>query len=160
MRTSSSRVAIVSFLATVCLLLFRMPQSHANECLASSELVLTSQVAVQVFGGLSRLAPLEGVDVSLHWEGRSAVPTATGKTDSQGHLRVQGVPPGRYRVQAGFTESGSQTLSIQVVPASAAPARLIAISLVGGIGCSEWCLVAGTSGPLARAPRCLERTRP
>jgi hypothetical protein len=158
MRTSSSRVATVGFFAAVFLLVCRATESRASECLASSEIVVTSQVAVQVFG-LGGLDPLEGVDVSLLWENRNAAPTATGKTDSQGHVRVQGVPPGRYRVQAGLPGLHSQTVSVRVVSATDAPARLIAIALAGGLKCSSLCVVVGTSGPLARPPRCLEQAR-
>jgi hypothetical protein len=159
MRISSSRMAVVGLVATVLLLVVSAPESHASECLASGETVLTSQVAVQVFE-LGRLDPFEGVAVSLFWEGRNTAPAATGQTDSQGHLRVQGVPPGRYRVQAVRHGLHSQTVSVRVVPAADAPARLIAIVLAGGLSCSRLCTVAGTSGPLARAPKCLERTRP
>ena len=73
-----------------------MPKSHASECLAQSEVLVTSQVAVQVFE-LGRLVPLEGVRVFLFWENRNAALAATGNTDSQGHFWVQRVPPGRYR---------------------------------------------------------------
>ena len=156
MRASSSRVAIVGSFATVFLLASHVPDAHASECLASSEVVVTSQVAVQVFAS-GPLYPLQGVAVSLFWEGKTAVPTATGTTDSSGHLRVQGVPPGRYRVQVGIPGLKDQTMSLRVVSTTDAPSRLIAFALAGGLNCGTFCTVAGTSGPLARAPKCLDQ---
>jgi hypothetical protein len=161
-------VATVGSCATIFLLGFGVVEVPASECIVTGEVVLTSQVAVQVFSRRP-LVPLEGAAVSLAWEHGSGDPAATGKTDSQGHLQVLGIPPGRYRIRVTLPGYGSPALTnspgpiwstqanVRVVPSTDSPARLIAIDLEGGMTCSTYCTVTGTVGPLARAPTCLIR---
>jgi hypothetical protein len=161
-------VATVGSYATIFLLGFGVDDVAASDCIATGEVVLTSQVAVQVFSHRP-LVPLEGATVSLAWEHGKGDPAGTGKTDSQGHLQVLGIPPGRYWMRVTLTgdrppaltnSSGpiwSTQVTVRVVPSTDSPARLIAIDLEGGMTCSTYCTVTGTVGPLTRAPTCLIR---
>ena len=103
-------VARVSCYTTIFLLGFGVVDVPASECLATGEVVLTSQVALQVFSHRP-LVPLEGASVSLAWEHGKNDPAATGKTDSQGHLQVLGIPPGRYSIRVTLTGYRSPALT-------------------------------------------------
>jgi len=158
---------VVGCFATLFLLVLSVVRAHPSECIqiAKREVVTTSQVAVQVFSGGR---PIDGAVVSLIWEHGQGNPTATGETDSQGALQIDGVPPGLYLLRVTLTDRSpvltghkatvSTEVSVRVVPPTELTARLIAINLSGGMGCSpDYCEVAGTVGPLPRPPKCLTR---
>lgn len=144
----------VGCFATIVALSMNAGDAHASECLFFIEPVITSQVAVQVFGRFTPFTPIDGAGVILTWEHGQSNPAAAGKTDSQGSLQIAGVPPGLYSLRV--TRGGASTdVKVRVVPSSESPPRLIVIGLAGGIACSMHCEVAGTTGPLAKAPKCL-----
>jgi hypothetical protein len=159
LRESSTVAATVSCLA---LLSLSAGNAHASECLVRSELIQTSQVAVQVWRGPQ---PVEGAIVSLIWQHGQGTPAATGETDSQGALQIDAVPPGYYSLRVTQADRSpvlirnkyviSEEVNVWVVPSTEFPARLIAISLGGGMDCSTHCTVTGMVGPLAQAPKCL-----
>jgi hypothetical protein len=155
MRRSLTGLNIVRALVVVFVLALGVRDVSAAECI-NSEIVLTSQVAVQVFGGRP-LEPWKGVDVSLIWERaereRKSDPTAAGQTDPQGHLQILEVPPGFYRLVVRSSLWYAYAC-VRVVPSANAPPRLITISPSGG-WCPAVCTVTGTVGPLAQAPKCL-----
>lgn len=160
MSDSLSRAATVGFAAISSLLLSAVSAS-SSECLATNEVLRTSRVAIQVWRGSS---PVDGALVSFLWEHGQA-PAATGETDSQGALQIDGVPPGLYSLRVTLTGRSSVLISgktevsygvrVRVVPSTESPATLIAIGLAGGLSCSTSCTVNGTLGPLVRAPKCL-----
>ena len=167
MHKPSTRKMVVSCLVTLFLLVLRVGYAHPSSCIqiGKREVVTMSQVAVQVFSGGR---PLDGAVVSLIWEHGQGIPAATGETDSQGALQIEGVPPGLYLLRVTLTDRSpvltsskatvSTEVSVRVVPSTELTARLIAINLVRGMGCSpDYCEVAGTVGPLPRAPKCLTR---
>jgi hypothetical protein len=165
MHASSMWAATVGCFATIFLLALSVGDVTASECLVTSEVVFTSQVAVQVFFRHG-LDPVEGATVSLVWAHGKGNPAATGTTDSLGHLQVLGVPPGLYRVRVALTGRPpvgrspvwAEAVNVRVVPSTDSPATLIAVGL-SGMDCSTYCTVAGTIGPLAKAPSCLAQKR-
>jgi hypothetical protein len=163
MRASSTQVVARRSLAAIFLLL-SLGETYASECVKTNEVVPTSQVAVQVFSG--SLKPVEGAVVSLVWQYRQGSPAATGKTDSNGALEIEGVPPGLYSLEVTMTDGSpvlvngkssiSTQVNVRVVPSSEQPARLIAIWLRGGMDCRRrYCDVPVTASPLTRPPKCL-----
>jgi len=92
---SLTRAAPVGCFGAISSLLLSAVSAYAD-CATTNQVVRTSRVAMQVWSGTS---PAEGALVSLIWEHRHDVPAATGETDSQGALQIDGVPTGLYSLQ-------------------------------------------------------------
>jgi hypothetical protein len=125
----------------------------AGECVRGERIIVTSEVAFQVFD-LSDRFP--GVEVTLQVKGRDV---RSGKTDSQGYIAFSGLPAGTYRaIITGDGFASEVVEQVKVLHRGDAPARLIAVRLgLGECPDSVVCVAPGGAGPASSTPDCISK---
>ena len=155
---------LVPIYAWVLLVPFSTGSIVASECTSALRQLTVSEIAVQAFDfsgygptwafldhkhpqpmqakvKLTRLDPTRSVAVDAH-------------TDTDGHMAIVGLTPGRYQLTIG--DEPYHVISQPIRITRAGPRRTIVAGMLKGMNCSKLCYT-GISGPIADIPPCLKR---